>query len=394
MASGTAARTWVARHRSALLTLFLTALGLALAGFRLGPFDTTSWLAGAAFVLGLGVIHAVRERVPLAVLGLGLAVVALEIAVLRSLSLGSLIILGDLVYVVGLREDGRWLDIAAIVVGIGSAVGLAALVAADGGDGLLGLIVTLGVVASGSMWWGREVRRPRLAAESERARADAILEAARAREAAAVAEERLRVARDLHDAVAGSVSAIALQSTAALAASGATPDELRRSLDGTRTISLEALRELQDMIGVLSAPAPTATPAPSEAIERVLRTARAGGLEVELAEGPVSVAALSPAVLAAVVRVLQESLTNVVRHAPGRRALVALAVRDGRVQLVVRNESPATSEGTTIGSGSGVEGMRDRVRELGGDLSARWRDGEWRVAASIPTAGRRAEVLP
>jgi signal transduction histidine kinase len=390
MRGDSSAVAWIVRHRTPLLTVLVGGIGVAAAGLRLGTMDEpTPWVVGAAFVLALVLAHLMRERAPLVALGVAAVVLAIEIAVTRSLSVGSLVVAGDIAYVVGLRVRGRWVDGAAILVGIAAAVGLAGLFVADIRDGLLGLLVSLGVVLAGSVWWGREIRRPRLEADAERARADAIAEAARARHAEAIASERLRLARELHDAVAGSVSAIALHSSAALAARHQSVDVLRRALDGTRSISLAALGELQEMIEVLRSPDVQDGAGSRPALDRVLDDARDRGMTIASSWDTRAVDALAPAVMAAVTRVVQESLTNADRHARGAPVDLLVRVEDGAAAVRVSNRvdgiaTAAPAGAGPIGSGSGIEGMRERVRLLGGEFSAGRVGAEWRVEAVIP----------
>lgn len=398
MLGDSSAVAWITRYRAPLVTIVVGGIGVATAGLRLGTMDEpTPWAVGAAFVIALVFAHLVRERGPLVALGLAAVVLSIEIAVTRSLSIGSLVVVGDIAYVVGLRVRGRWIDGAAILVGIVAAVGLAGLFVTDVRDGFLGLLVSLGIVVAGSVWWGREIRRPRLEVEAERARADAIADAARARNAEAIASERLRLARELHDAVAGSVSAIALHSSAALAARDPSVDVLRRALDGTRSISLAALGELQEMIEVLRSPDGADGRVAGEALERVIEDARDRGMTIVSSLDTRAVDALSPVAAAAVVRVVQESLTNADRHARGASVDVLVRVVEGTAQVRVSNRIDRITNDeaavATVGSASGVEGMGERVRLIGGRFSAGRCDGEWRVEAIVPPS-TTAEVAP
>jgi signal transduction histidine kinase len=386
-------RTWGAARRTVLISGLLLVIGLLLAGARVGPRALPdSWGAGALVVVVLVAVHTARERRPVLVLGLVGCVLAAEIAVLRSVSIGSLIIAGDVAYIVGLRVAGRWVDLSAIVAGFAAVVGTLGLLSAGPQRPLVALAVTIGVAYAGSVWWGREVRRPRVALEHERVRSAAVAEASRARAGEAVVAERLRIARELHDAVAGSVSAIALQSTAALAVEDPSSERLRRTLEGTRTIALSALDELQQMIGVLRA-----GDAMGEGVhvvpdlDRAIDAARLQGTSV-VVESVVPLDDLPRPVIAGVLRIAQEALTNAARHAPGCEVVVALDRDEESVGLVVRNAVATATRATDIGTGAGVAGMGERARSLGGTLTAGPRGGEWIVEARVPFAMRPSGV--
>ncbi|WP_236671638.1 sensor histidine kinase [Streptomyces sp. 7-21] len=234
-----------------------------------------------------------------------------------------------------------------------------------------------------------EAEQRALAAERERD--------ARARSAAT--EERLRIARELHDVLGHNISLISVQAAAALHRSAKRPGEtaeLLQALTFVRDTSKEALRELRATLGVLrqvDEEPPTAPAAGLDRLGELADRARATGLDVtvEVTGEPV---ALPPQVSLAAYRIVQESLTNVTRHAPGAtRADVTVAYGPGELCLTVEDDGRAGRSGAgggdvadtaTDGAGSGIGGMRERARALGGHLTAAPTPTGYRVHARLP----------
>ncbi|MFB9902577.1 sensor histidine kinase [Allokutzneria oryzae] len=195
-------------------------------------------------------------------------------------------------------------------------------------------------------------------------------------------EERLRIARELHDALGHNLSMIHVQASAAL--HGGDPAQSREALKVIKQASKEALRELRTTLGVLrqvDEQAPTA-PVPSLARLRDLveRAEASGGLEVRTevvgAERPVP-----QQVDLAAYRIVQEALTNVTRHAKASTATVRVHYDDD----VVRVEIEDDGTGGPVTPGNGIHGMEERVRLLGGEFGARQgTDGGFLVTATLP----------
>ncbi len=219
------------------------------------------------------------------------------------------------------------------------------------------------------------------AAEAERTRE----EDARRR----VDDERLRIARELHDITAHSLSIVAVQSGAALHVLDTDPEAARTALTAIRETSRDSLQELRGMLGVLrssgdaAAGAPLA-PTPGLArLDDLVRPLRDAGLVVEVEglplPGPV------PAIVdASAYRIVQEALTNVLRHAGSASVRVTLTYADEGLALQVLDDgsgSPVRNEA----EGHGIAGMRERALALGGTFAARPRpEGGWRVDAFLP----------
>lgn len=196
-------------------------------------------------------------------------------------------------------------------------------------------------------------------------------------------EERLRIARELHDVLAHSISVINVQAGVGLALLDTDPEQARTALTTIKDQSKEALGEVRQVLDTLRSPgdAPRA-PAPGlDRLPELVEQAASAGLIVEVAGKPPR---LSPGSDLAAFRIVQEALTNVVRHSGSRRAHVRLD-RDGNTLLLrVDDDGPATGA-EAGGSGNGLAGMRERAAALGGTIDAGPRpDGGFRVLATLP----------
>jgi signal transduction histidine kinase len=204
-----------------------------------------------------------------------------------------------------------------------------------------------------------------------------------------VAEERLRIARELHDVVAHNVSLMVVQAQA-LAATGGGDHEQQTALARVADLGREALSEMHRMLGVLrvqNAGAPEREPNPGvRDLERLIGRTREAGLDASLViEGPVR--ELPPGVDLSVYRIVQEALTNVVRHAAAQHAVVTLAYSPDALGVTVFDDGVGPQAGENGSSGGhGLVGMRERVALFGGRLeTGRRADGAgFRVHASLP----------
>ncbi|WP_435812337.1 sensor histidine kinase [Streptomyces smyrnaeus] len=224
-----------------------------------------------------------------------------------------------------------------------------------------------------------ELARVRLAERERRAREEE--EAAERR----ADEERLRIARELHDVLAHSISVINVQAGVGLALLDSDPAQARAALTTIKAASKEALGEVRQVLATLRAPgdAPRA-PAPGlDRLGELTEQAASAGLRVTTrTEGtPVP---LPPGADLAAFRVVQEALTNIVRHSGSRTADVRIHYGTDVLELLVDDEGPATGTGPT-GGGNGLTGMRERAAAFGGTVEAgRRTDGGFRVRATIP----------
>jgi signal transduction histidine kinase len=246
------------------------------------------------------------------------------------------------------------------------------------------------VTVFAAMWWGEAVRARRAYVAELRDRAE---RAERTREEEArrrVDEERLRIARELHDVVSHTIGVISVQAGVAAHLLERRPDKAAESLTAIRQASDEALGELHAMLGVLrerdgDGGTPLA-PAPGLAeLDALVAQAAGAGVEVQVSlEG--APRPLPAAVDLACYRVVQESLTNVVRHAGASRAEITVRHSDGRVVVEVIDDGRGPNgSGNGNSSGQGIVGMRERARSLGGTLEAGPRPGGgFRVQAVLP----------
>ena len=206
----------------------------------------------------------------------------------------------------------------------------------------------------------------------------------------AAAAERARIARELHDIVAHHLSVVVLHAAGARASGGADPETLAEIEDSGR----RALTETRRLFGVLREPDEETGRAPQPGISELPALAgslRAAGLEVSLAIDGYH-PALPPAVNVSAYRIVQEALTNVLKHAGPARAEVTVGCADGAVTIEVTDDGPgnpappAVPGEEEVGGGQGLVGMRERVALFGGDLRAGPRpDGGFTVCARLPT---------
>jgi signal transduction histidine kinase len=201
-----------------------------------------------------------------------------------------------------------------------------------------------------------------------------------------VAEERLRIARELHDVVSHSIAMISVQAGVAAHVIDENPEQAREALRAIKVASKEAMHDLRGILGVLRQMDEVEPLAPAPGLGQLEGLAEAmtrAGLRVSTAvTGPAR--PLPPAVDLTGFRVVQESLTNVLRHAHGAGAQVMVSYEPERVLLEIIDDGPpsASAAGT---NGHGIQGMRERVAAVGGELEAGPRPlGGFRVRASLP----------
>lgn len=217
---------------------------------------------------------------------------------------------------------------------------------------------------------------------TERVRQDAELALARQRseverERAEVLVERNRIAREVHDVLAHTLSALAVQMEAvgSLLDDGGEPADVRVAVVRSRRLVSEGLEETRRAVRVLR-------DEPVDVAEQVATLAADGNAIYRLDGQP---RALAPAVGVAVVRVAQEALTNARKHAEGAAVTVELRFADNCVELTVDSNGAGASVLAGTGAGYGLQGMRERIELVGGSLTAGPHDGGWRVHAVVPT---------
>jgi len=217
-----------------------------------------------------------------------------------------------------------------------------------------------------------------------------VREAEQSREAEArrrAGEERLRIARELHDVLGHNVSMINVQASAALHGLKKRPQDAERALRAIKETSKETLRELRATLGVLRQVDEEAPITPADSLARVDELVKASGLAVRTElSGPLD--RLPVEVDLAATRIIREALTNVHRHSGTNEATLTITHDSGRITIEVTDDGPGASY--TEGSGFGIRGMRERAAALGGSLEAGPRPGGgFRVAAELPLNGAR-----
>jgi signal transduction histidine kinase len=226
--------------------------------------------------------------------------------------------------------------------------------------------------------------------EIARSRRERALELARTREAEAMrraSEERLRIARELHDVLAHNISLINVQAGVALHLTEDLPEQARSALTAIKQASNEALAELRSVLDILREGREHAPRSPTSGLARLddlVAKTEATGLRVSkrVAGTP---RPLPPRVDLAAFRIVQEALTNVTRHAGDAHATIRIGYGERDLTVQVDDDGRSSSGETPSGSGKGISGMRERAAALNGELEAGPRPGGgFRVRARLP----------
>ena len=275
---------------------------------------------------------------------------------------------------------------AVIVVAV--AIGAVVLYLDEGAqwrDALLNGVLLLLAVATGDAVRARRAFRQatldREAEQERERRADALR---------MVAEERLRIAQEVHDVVAHAMVAISVQAGTAAHVLDRRPEQARTALRAIKDASDSALTDLARTLGLLrddDAPAPLRPTEGLSGLAGLAAPLRGAGIAVDVAiEGRED--RVPAAVGAAAFRIAQEAATNILRHAGARRASITVAVGGEAVDVTVEDDGAALMPAggpVEAGSGNGLRGMTERATALGGRLDAgRQADGTWRVHAVLP----------
>ena len=208
-------------------------------------------------------------------------------------------------------------------------------------------------------------------------------------------EERLRIARELHDVFGHAMATISVQAGVGLHVVDQRPGQAREALAAIKKICDEGLTDVKTILGILRADTspgeePEQPRSPLGGLERLtdlLDTAEAGGLRVELDVDDDAEPLPAPVDLAAY-RIIQEALTNVLRHAEARTVRLTVEREPSRLVIRVRDDGPTTGADTS--RGHGIEGMRERARALSGRLvAAPHPEGGFEVCAELPLPDRR-----
>jgi signal transduction histidine kinase len=371
--------TFIRRYGDVVLAAALTAVALIqVVALDLPPGES---LAAAAMFVLLGAATAVRVRYPEALL-LGLPLLS-AVGILLPKRLGDIESIGLFVLLAvysGAAHTGGRRTFAA-----GSLTVVLFLVSLLGDPESTNVsgVVFFGL-ALGAPWVaGRAVRRRRL---NER-RLEQEKEAAEA----AIEEERARIARELHDVVAHAISVIVLQARAGRKVFASKPDESLGSFDTIERTGTQALEEMRRLLGMLRAPDDELALAPQPSLARLdalVEQVRRAGLPVELTVDGTPVD-LPPGIDLSAYRIVQEALTNALKHAGPARARVLVRYEGEDLTLEITDDGLGTGDGG--GTGHGLVGVRERVEVFGGELETGHRDeGGYTLRARLPLSTARA----
>jgi signal transduction histidine kinase len=355
------------------------------------------------------VVSLLRRRMPLWALAAGLVPLGLDLWLGATVPIW--ILYSDLIYAAVLYAPRAY---ARFVIAAGATLSAMVTVAAlvlTGDWRVMALAITTAVAFVGtSIWWALSVRTHKEIAGAERARAQALSLVAELESRTAIADERKTMARDLHDVIAGHLSAIAIQSEAALGvlARQESADPAVTGIVGSiRSNSVSALQEMRTMIGLLrrddGVEDDPAAPRRLAQLPILVDAARAAGIKVRVA-ADLDGTQLPSAVDQAAYRIVQEALTNAMKHAPGQEVdidvcaettTLAVSVRnpvDGSLRAThpVNGRVPNSTAGEPAPSADpevrhrGLVNMRERAAALGGSFTAGPASGGWEVLARLP----------
>jgi signal transduction histidine kinase len=243
---------------------------------------------------------------------------------------------------------------------------------------------------------GLQVRRWRIAAQTASAHAAMLERAGELATQQAVAQEKARIAREMHDIVTHNVSVMVIQAAAARKVMDTEPESARAAMAAVERVGQEAMADLRHIFDVLREPDASDSTEPDlrpqasfDQLETLLTRVREAGLDVT-ATSTGTPRPLPPAASLAAYRIVQESLTNVLRHARGSKAKVVLDYGDTALQIVVTNTAPdEPAPKPTSPGGRGLVGLAERVHVLGGEFNAAPQVvGGYRVRALLPWAAQ------
>jgi signal transduction histidine kinase len=320
-----------------------------------------------------------RRRAPLGALTVMASALLVQVLFVSPtiLFFGALVPIVIITYSVALYGRPRH-DLAGLAVILGSLV-----VIAIGSPGLIDWLFNA-VMLSVAWAMGRLVRARQLRADQLGDRAEIAERERDERARVAVAQERGRIAREVHDIVAHSVSVMGVQAGAARVLLDTDVEQARAALLAIERTSREALSEMQHLVEILrkdgESPATTPHPGLSD-LDGLLARVRAAGLPVELRiEGERS--GLAPGLDLSAYRIVQEALTNTLKHAGPAEATVTLRFGSDDLELLITDTGGGN--GAANGGGRGIPGMRERASLYGGELEAGRDSGGYAVHARLP----------
>ena len=367
------------RHGDEALAVMITALALT----EIVRFDESvgSRVAAVAGVVILGTVAARRNRLPIMFLVLMVVATVEELALpglfptVRALGLFLLLAL----YNAGAHTSGRRTLLAGGIVG----VLFLAYLATEYPERLEAEAIVFYVLVLAAPWSvGRAVRGWRMS--------DSRLKQQEAKTETVIAEERARIARELHDVIAHSISVIVLQARGGRRLIEAEPADARKAFEIIEQTGQQALEEMRRLLGMLRIrdEKPALAPQPTlNELDALVEQVKSAGLPVEVVlEGEPR--ELPASVDLSAYRIVQEALTNVLRHAGPARARVVVRYGANDLELEIADDGPGT--GDDSGPGYGLIGMRERVSVYGGELQTERRpQGGFTLRVRLPLASAR-----
>jgi signal transduction histidine kinase len=333
-----------------------------LVGYAVVEHQDRPWWLVVPAVVGVALPVAVRRLWPVTTLAVttGATVAVVIVQVLPVQALGAPVgAISFALYTVAVERVLTW-SLTGLVTAVVAVAGV-------GGGERENLLVTTAVL--GAVWvigYTTRLRRSMLAREHEQ------------RAGQALADERLRIARELHDVVAHNLSLIAVQ--AANAAHVRSPEHAYQALEVISETSRAALTEMRGLLGVLRSDADLAPSPGLDGLEELADRTSLAGVRVSLDVRGDSV--VPEGVGLSAYRIVQEALTNVVKHAAPAACTVTVEVTPSLVRIDLADDGPGVKE---LGVGHGLIGMRERVAVYGGTFSAGpGENGGFRVVAELP----------
>ncbi len=357
----------------AVLATFLVLIGLMTTNHADPVYEPRDGLATGLILAGT-VPYVARRRAPLPVFAVSQTAIAAVFALgYHGGALPFVLAVGA--YTVGAYRPLREVVLAAALQNVSFVV---MVLAGSPGFAIPQWVTSVPVFATTMLvGWTMQSRRLRFDA-LEREQGEASRRAA--------ADERLRIAQELHDVVAHSLGVIAVQAGVGMHVIDKDPDEARRALEHISRTSRSSLAEIRRLLGLVRSGEPTVAYSPTPGLADLPQLARdvdEAGLPVDLdvADGT---GGLPPGVELAAYRIVQEALTNAVRHAHAQKATVRIDRSAGRLHVVVSDDGSGSKGGGRSG-GHGLVGMRERVAVYGGSLEVGPSpEGGFRVDATIP----------
>jgi signal transduction histidine kinase len=371
--------TFIRRHGDEVLAAALTALVLLEVALREGSESYRVGSAALAVALGAAAARRSRDPLPLLALMLAVSVVSFAAPTLAQPAYSSVFVFLLLaVYSAAAHTGGR----RTILAG-GMTVGIFVPALAMSGGITADNVIFFSLIFGAPWIAGRAVRQRRL---NERE-----LELEKGRAATSIVEERARIARELHDVVAHSISVMVVQARGGRRVLESEPADAREALAVIESTGQQALDEMRRLVGMLRSGDETLPLAPQPSLSELgtlVEQVRAAGLPVELAvEGEAR--DLPPGVDLSAFRIVQEALTNALTHAGPARARVVLRYLADDLELEISDDG--RGNGGASGSGYGLVGMRERVSVYGGELQAgRHPEGGYTLRVRLPLGSARA----